>query len=371
MPNSISEWFGHRVFPTVASTPATITDQREERCPFLTAALGSSRKCIKAANSKGVCTVSSELDGLQMDWVVCPYRTLESPLLEDAVRRLYGFSPRARIHLTPAPALAEASLQEKLLADIRNHEPTLVYFMDKLGGEIDLPVSRRSPKFKLDTTVVELLPDKNGVTIGRHAIVEVQTMDYHGTYAAATQSLTNALKLHPREFATQLERNPGWASAGIEGPNIANVFKRTIYQVLLKFQLVDHADCAGCVLTLPESVWLSWQPHLGAPELLRARDGVFEFTGDIAATDPSGKGWIQIFDSDIKGRETPNPLRITKTIRASSRQLARLAFEKAPAEAMALLTDGNLLRATLQRRIAAFWPALWPSVPRTRRKGRG
>jgi len=371
MPNSISEWFGHRIFPTVATDPGAIADQREERCPFLTAALGSPRKCIKAVNSKGVCTVSSELDGVQMDWVVCPYRTLESPLLEDAVRRLYGFRREARIHLTPAPALAEASLQENLLAGIRNREPTLVYFMDKLGGEIDLPGSRRSPKFKLDTTVVELVPDKEGVAIGRHAIVEVQTMDYHGTYAAATQSLTSALKLHPREFGAQLGRNPVWASAGIEGPNIANVFKRTIYQVLFKFQLGDHADCAGCVLALPESVWLSWQPHLGAPELSRGRDGVFEFIGDKAAKDLSGKGWIQIFDSDSKARQTPNPLRITKTIRTSARQLARLAFEKAPAEAMALLTNGNLLRATLQRRIAAFWPALWPSTPRTRRAGRG
>ncbi len=370
MPNSISEWFGHRLFPTVASAPAAIADQRDERCPFLTAALGGSRKCIKAANSKGVCTVSSELDGVQMDWVVCPYRTLDSPLLDDAVRRLYGFRREARIHLTPAPALAEASLQEKLLAAIRNHEPTLVYFMDKLGGEIDLLGSRRSPKFKLDTTVVELLPDREGVTIGRHAIIEVQTMDYHGSYAAATQSLTSALRLHPREFAAQLKRNPDWASAGIEGPNIANVFKRTIYQVLFKFQLGDHGECAGCVLALPESVWRSWQPHLGAPELRRRPDGVFEFTGDSAAAVLSGKGWIQIFDSDSKARQTPNPLRITKTIRTSARQLARLAFEKAPAEAMTLLTSGNLLRATLQRRIAAFWPALWPSTPRMRRGGR-
>lgn len=370
MPNSISEWFGHRIFPTVSSTPTAIADQREERCPFLTAALGGSRKCIKAANSRGVCTVSSELDGVQMDWVVCPYRTLKSSLLEDAIRRLYGFRSEVRIHVIPAPALAEASLQKELLADIRNHEPTLVYFMDKLGGEIDLPGSRRSPKFKLDTTVVELLPDEEGVAIGRHAIVEVQTMDYHGTYAAATQSLTNALKLHPREFAAQLERNPGWASAGIEGPNIANVFKRTIYQVLFKFQLGDHAECAGCVLALPESVWLSWQPHLGAPELRRGRDGVFEFTDDIAATDLSGKGWIQIFDCDNTARETPKPLRITKTIRTSARQLARLAFEKAPAEAMTLLTNGDLLRATLQRRIAVFWPTLWPPTPRTRRGSR-
>ena len=194
MPNSISEWFGHRVYPTVAKSQAALADQQAERCPFLTAAVGNDRKCVKTANSKGVCTVSSELDGEQMDWVVCPYRTLTSPLLEDAVRRLYGFGRDARIHLIPASALAEASVQAKLLASVRKREPVLVYFMDKLGGEIDLPGSRRSPKFKLDTTVVELLPEKEGVAIGRHAIIEVQTMDYHGTYALATQSCRGASK---------------------------------------------------------------------------------------------------------------------------------------------------------------------------------
>jgi len=369
MPNSISEWFGHRVYPSVTKSQAALADQKTECCPFLTAAVGNDRKCVKAVNSKGVCTVTSELDSVQMDWVVCPYRTLASPLLEDAVRRLYGFGDDARIHLIPAPTLAVASVQSKLLANARKHEPTLVYFMDKLGGEIDLPGSRRSPKFKLDTTVVELLPAKDGLVIGRHAIIEVQTMDYHGSYAAATQSLTNALKLHPREFAAQLERNPGWASEGIEGPNIANVFKRTIYQALFKFQLGDHAECAGCVLALPESVWLSWHPHLGAPELRRQANGTFEFVGLTNDSALSGKGWIQVFDCDETQGQTPNPLRITRIIRTSARQLAQLAFEKAPAEAMNLLTNGNLLRATLQRRIAVFWPTLWPSKHRSKARG--
>lgn len=368
MPNSISEWFGHRTYPTVADAPAALADRKAERCPFLSAAVGGDRKCVKAANSRGVCTVSSELEGMQMDWVVCPYRTLESPLLDDAVRRLYGFDRQGRVHLTPAPALAGLDVRTRLEASIRNQQPSLVYFMDKLGGEIDLPGSRRSPKFKLDTTVVELVPAKGGVAIGRHAIIEVQTMDYHGTYKNATQSLTSALKLHPREFAAQLRRNPGWASAGIEGPNIANVFKRTIYQVLFKFQFGDHAECAGCVLALPESVWLSWQPHLGGPGLVSLGDGTHKFASPSSDDTTTGKGWIQIFSADTDGAESPNPLRIAKTIRTSSRELARLAFEKAPTEAMALLTSGDLLRTTLQRRIAKFWPALWPIIKSSKRK---
>ena len=72
MPNSISEWFGHRVYPTVLNAESAARDQQNQRCPFLSAALSGDRKCIKAPNSKGVCTVSSEAGGRQMDWVVCP-----------------------------------------------------------------------------------------------------------------------------------------------------------------------------------------------------------------------------------------------------------------------------------------------------------
>lgn len=130
----------------------------------------------------------------------------------------------------------------------------------------------------------------------------------------------------------------------------------------------DHAGCAGCVLTLPASVWLSWQPHLGGPKLVMREDGIHEFA-DVKSDDlATSKGWIQIFTADAGGVKSPNPLRITKTIRASSGQLAQLAFEKAPTEAMTLLTSSDLLRTTLQRRIAEFWPTLWPKFNSRARK---
>ena len=91
---------------------------------------------------------------------------------------------------------------------------------------------------------------------------------------ASTESLTNAIKLHPEAFPRQLEQNPNWAGAGIQSPNIANVFKRTIYQILFKFQLANSEDCAGCILAIPESVWQSWLPHLGGPELVSAPDAL-------------------------------------------------------------------------------------------------
>jgi hypothetical protein len=368
MPNSISEWFGHRTYPTVANNPSALDDQRENRCPFLTSAFASERKCIKAANSRGVCTVSSEAEGRPMDWVVCPYRTLTSPILEDAARRLFHLRTAQSLLLVPAPALGAVEMQRRVWDAVTGRRSVLIYFMDKLGGEIDLPGSRKSPKFKLDTTLVEMVPEKGGIGIGKHGILEVQTMDYHGSYAAATESLTNALMLHPKDFAEQLMHNANWASAGIQSPNIANVFKRTIYQVLFKFQLGHHEACAGCILAIPQSVWLSWQPHLGAPELIELPDGSWRFVAaGTSKTNETTKGWILVFEVVSGASETPNPIAITQVIRADSQILARLAFERAPTEAMNLLESGDVIRTVIRRRIAQFWPTLWHEKRRSRK----
>lgn len=371
MPNSISEWFGHRVYPTVAKAATAMNDQKERRCPFLSAALGENLLCIKAQNSRGVCTVSSELGGRQMDWVVCPYRTLNSPLIETASRRLFGVPGHADVELFPAPALAHGGVRDRVRSALASGSVTVVYFMDKLGGEIDLPGSEKSPKFKLDATMVQMLPKGDGIVIGKHGILEVQTMDYHGTYQHATKELTDALRLHPRDFARQLEKNPEWASKKVEGPNIANVFKRTIYQVLFKFQLGTHAACAGAALAIPESVWLSWQPHLGAPKMV-------QISGDAWGLEIAGqakqkremKGWILVFEIDASREDTPNPVVVKRVIQTDARTLSHLAYEKAPEEAMSSLANGEALRAILQRRIAEFWPDIWPVDHPGRRGGR-
>src|SRR5438552_2376875 len=144
MPNTISEWFGHRIFPTVTKAAVAIEDQREERCPFLSKALQIQRKCVKSENSKGVCTVSSEADGKQMDWVVCPYRTLTSPILGESAKRLFRIAHDSGLLLLPAPKLAEPQTQTEIQNAIDRRLRVLVYFMDKLGGEIDIPGSKKS-----------------------------------------------------------------------------------------------------------------------------------------------------------------------------------------------------------------------------------
>lgn len=66
--NFVSEWFGHRVYPQVVSSPQSVEDQKAERCPFLSAATGERRSCIKAPASKGVCTISSNSNKIRQDY---------------------------------------------------------------------------------------------------------------------------------------------------------------------------------------------------------------------------------------------------------------------------------------------------------------
>jgi hypothetical protein len=81
----IAEWFGHRIFPVVSASDTSIDDQRAGRCPFLTQTLKRSAPCVKAPNSRGVCTISATSNGPRQDWLVCPYRALDDGLLADMV----------------------------------------------------------------------------------------------------------------------------------------------------------------------------------------------------------------------------------------------------------------------------------------------
>ena len=79
-------------------------------------------------------------------------------------------------------------------------------------------------------------------------------MDFHGSYKHAVSNLRDAHRLHKKYFSKALKDNPSWMAQGVEGPNIANVFKRTFYQTLLKFELSKKGAAAGTILALPQSV---------------------------------------------------------------------------------------------------------------------
>src|ERR1700690_184827 len=96
----------------------------------------------------------------------------------------------------------------------------------------------------------------------------------------AVQARVNALALHGAQFPQLLTQNPEWAGRKIEGPNISNVFKRTFYQIAFKFQVTKRDTSVGCALALPQPVWDSWQPFLGAPELRELPDGTWRLLDD-------------------------------------------------------------------------------------------
>jgi hypothetical protein len=333
-----------------------LKDQQEKRCPFLSAATAERRLCIKDKTSLGVCTISSPTNGRRQDWLVCPYRGLDRPLLLDVVERLFGGGDGERL-LAPAPTLAKDAVREQLLGQARAGRRPIVYFQDKLGGEISISKTDRSPELAFDMTLVELVGEGEGIEIARYGILELQTMDFHGSYRHAVQNLEDALRLHKGRFHEALKANQGWLSEKVEGPNIANVFKRTFYQMMLKFQIGTQARCAGCALALPESVWDSWQRHLGAPTLLEGRDGLLELRKpDAPPFGDRAPAWIYIFDIDATAADSPNPIVLTKRIATDADSMAYYALKVAPEAAVGAGGSANLIPERIKRRMAVYWP---------------
>lgn len=215
--------------------------------------------------------------------------------------------------------------------------------------------------------MVELLPTVHdaatpdeydqAVRVGKYGVFEFQTMDFHGTYRHAVVALTNALDLHGTRFPTVLADNPEWAGRKIEGPNISNVFKRTFYQVAFKFQVTKREASVGCALALPQPVWDSWQPFLGAPDLHEMADGTFRLLDDHE-TDPTD--WIYVFDIDTEPGSGggPAPIRVGLVIGTDAATLSRAAFEVAPAKAVERESDADPLAESIVRRLSRYVPGV-------------
>jgi hypothetical protein len=360
--NFVSEWMGHRVYPVIVSTAASIADQRAERCPFLTVATGEDRKCVKNEKARGVCTISSISNGPRQDWLACPYRALNSELVSNAIRRLFALPAVADPFITPAITLKRPAVRSDITNRLSKGQPVFVYFDAKVGGELSIPATDQSPEFAFDVTVVELISREGHPHVGRFGILEIQTMDFHGSYRNAVHNLREGLRLHKERFGPMLKDNQWWLSEGVEGPNIANVFKRTFYQMMFKFQLGQHERCAGCVLAIPKSVWDSWQRHLGAPELVREADGTFSLLApDHARPDPC-PAWIYVFDPDLKSSITPSPIVLDQLIGTDVPSMSHWALTVAPAAALSNIGAEQGFLATLSRRLHTVWPALVKTV---------
>lgn len=364
----VAEWFGHRVYPRVADSALALADQRSERCPFLSQVSDSPMTCVKQENSRGVCTISASSNGRRQDWLVCPHRALDDDLLHTMVRRLFGMPAGEPLHVLPYTNLYDETVRSRLQATVNDPAAPrqFITFQQLFGGEISLPRTPASPELSFDATVVEVLPDgSGGVALGRYGVIEMQTTDTHGTYRHAVTAMRNALDLHGDRFAHELAAHPDWPGRNIEGPNISNVFKRTFYQVMFKFQITRRESSAGCILALPRPVWDSWQPFLGAPDLLPLADGTFALTPrgstEVPADDTERvPNWIYVFDlaEEPPADGTTTPINIPLIVSTDAPTLSSLALDVAPNQAIGDTLAADSVLAALRRRLGAVMPGI-------------
>lgn len=355
--NFVSEWLGHRVYPVVAASAQTLEDQRQKRCPFLSEATEETKPCIKPQASLGICTISSSSLGQRQDWLACPYRALDKSLLHDVAHRLFRLPRTKPTTIVPAPTLASSATRERFVRSLKEGAVGVLYLQDKLGGEISIAPTDRSPELSFDITLVRVGLAKGALAIGQYGILEVQTMDFHGSYKAVVKNLEDALRLHGGRFHQELRNNPQWLSERIEGPNIANVFKRTFYQMMLKFQIGADESCAGCVLALPVSVWDSWQRHLGKPDLRANKDGTFSLDWD-GGPKKRVPAWIYLFDLEISEQESPNRLVLRRIIGTDADSIGHFALKIAPEAAVTGAGSADRVLATIRKRLGQWWPEL-------------
>ena len=207
--------------------------------------------------------------------------------------------------------------------------------------------------------------------MSRYGILEIQTMDYHGTYKHAVSNLRDGLRLHQETFVDALRNNlERWSGDKVEGPNIANVFKRTFYQMLLKFRLAgDGAAAAGTVLAIPESVWDSWQPFLGAPELEDEAPGIKRLRVEPGAPEePQLNAYICVFDLGAADPQSISPVEIRHFIRVSPDRMAHHAFTEVPAHILQSIREEQAVISTIRARLGEWWPAFRTRGIRGRRR---
>ena len=361
--NYISEWLGQRIYPVVRIDVKQFPKGAYETCPFLTPVLRQQTRCVKNENSLGVCTINAASNGPRQDWLACPYRVIDSGIVTDACEKIFAEKPTSAP--TPAPLLADVRKKAAFEKAVRSTGRGYVFFQDKLGGEISILGTDRSPEMAFDITIVEVGYQGGQFQIGRYGILEVQTMDFHGTYKRAVSNLRDAYRLHGKAFAQALKEKQAWAAEDIEGPNIANVFKRTFYQIMLKFELGGKGAAAGTVLAIPQAVWDSWQPFLGNPTLEKLPDGTFRIKPIAEKEGASApNAYICVFDLDAESTKSISPVRVRQFIRVSPDVLSHHAFTVVPKNMLTALQGQDSILASIKARLSAVWPDL-TVAPRT------
>jgi hypothetical protein len=352
--NYISEWFGQRIFPEVRLSNKAISGANWGVCPFISAIKRERTQCIKNENAFGVCTINSMAGQTRRDWLVCPYRVIDSEIVKHGCETVFNSTafiapiPVSILHGKTGLALLDESLEKNGKA--------FVFFQDKLGGEISISGTSASPEIAFDVTAVEINRVADALKVGRYGFIEIQTMDFHGTYKHAVSNLRDAHRLHGKGFSKALEQNPTWMSQNVEGPNIANVFKRTFYQTLLKFELSKEGAAAGTILALPQSVWDSWQPFLGQPTIEHVGGVEFRIRGTDNQTYHGTNAWIFLFDLDANNEQSISPVAIKAKIRVSATDLIEHAFVNVPKNMLHWATMEDTLLQRIRGRIQRALP---------------
>jgi hypothetical protein len=354
--NYISEWFGQRIYPEVRLNDKSISGGNWGVCPFLTGVKRQHTQCIKNENAFGVCTINSVGGDARRDWLVCPYRVIDSDIVQAGCETI--FETTTSIKPIPVSILNDKKGTVALEQALAKNQRAFVFFQDKLGGEISISGTPASPEIAFDVTVVELSKAKGSLRVGRYGFIEIQTMDFHGSYKQAVSNLRDAHRLHKAGFSKELAKNPTWMSEGVEGPNIANVFKRTFYQTLLKFELSKEGAAAGTILALPQSVWDSWQPFLGRPQIEPVNGVNFRIKGSDNKHYHGTNAWIFVFELDARRRTPISPINITAKIRVSATDLVEHAFVNVPKNMLHWTKSDDALlqriRSRMQRALPTF-----------------
>lgn len=354
--NFISEWFGQRIYPEVRLRDRAISGSNWGVCPFLSEVKRQSTQCIKGENAFGVCTINSVGVDSRRDWLVCPYRVIASDIVKAGCERIFQVTDS--VIPIPVSILGDRKGLSALEDALKQSQRAFVFFQDKLGGEISISSTPSSPEIAFDVTVVEIIRTKGILKVGRYGFIEIQTMDFHGSYKHAVSNLRDAHRLHRAGFSAALAQNPSWMSEGMEGPNIANVFKRTFYQTLLKFELSKEGAAAGTILALPQSVWDSWQPFLGRPEIEHLDDIDFRIKGSDNQTYHGTNAWIFVFDLEAKHKGAISPVNVTAIIRVSATDLIEHAFVNVPKHMLHWTRSDDALLQRIRSRIQRALPTL-------------
>lgn len=352
--NYISEWFGQRIYPVVRLDDNAISGSNWNACPFLSNIKRQRTDCIKSENALGVCTINSLGANTSRDWLVCPYRVIDSDIVKVGCETI--FSIRTPVTPIPVSILSDKKGIAALESALSKNRRAFVFFQDKLGGEISISGTAASPEVAFDITVVEITKEKGALKVGRYGFIEIQTMDFHGSYRRAVSNLRDAHRLHKKNFSAALAQNVNWMSEGVEGPNIANVFKRTFYQTLLKFELSRDGAAAGTILALPKSVWESWQPFLGRPEIEHTRSTEFRIKGRDNVNYHGTNAWIFVFELESDSPKSTSPVKIQAKIRVSATDLVEHAFVNVPKNMLDWAKSDDALLHRIRSRIQRVLP---------------